>query len=132
MKTTFDINDILYPIINVDSVKNTIDGRVYRNKKPLNSELQDIVIIPLSNHNGDEIINDATFMVNCYCKNFDNGTPDILKLRATTDAVTAVIEAYNNTSNYYVFDIMNQILLNDVDQISMSYVNLRINCFIEK
>jgi len=132
MKTTFDINDILYPIINVDPVKATIDGRVYRNKKPLNSELQDIIIIPLSNYNGDEIINDATFMINCYCKNFNNGTPDITKLRAITDAVIAKIEAYNNTSKYYIFDIVSQILLPDVDQKSMSYVNLRINCFIEK
>jgi len=132
MKTTFDISDILFPVINVASVKATIDGRIYRDKKPLNSELQDIIIIPLSNYVGDEIINDATFMVNCYSKNFNNGTPDIVKLRAITDAVTAVIEVYNASNNYYVFDITNQILLQDIDQISMSYVNLRINCFIEK
>jgi len=132
MKTTFDISDILFPVINVLSVQAIIDGKVYRNKKPLNSELQDIVIIPLSNYNGDEIINDATFMVNCYCKNFNNGTPDVAKLRAIANAVIAVIEAYNASNNYYVFSITNQILLQDTDQISMSYVNLRINCFIEK
>jgi len=133
MKTTFDINDILFPVINTEAVQATIgDGRVYRNKKPLNSELQDIIIIPLSNYIGDEIINDATFMINCYCKNFDNGTPNITKLRPTINAVIAVIEAYNSTPNYYVFDIVNQILLNDIDQKSMSYVNLRISCFIEK
>jgi len=132
MKTTFDINDILFPVINVASVQATIDGRVYRNKKPLNSELQDIVIIPLSNYNGDEIINDATFMINCYTKNFNNGTPNITKLKAIAEAVIAVIEAYNSTPNYYVFNITNQILIQDVDQVSMSYVNLRINCFIEK
>jgi len=132
LKTTIDISDILYPIINVASVNNTIDGKVYRNKKPLNSELQDIVIIPLSNYVGDEIINNATFMVNCYCKNFVNGTPDITKIRIIIDAVIAVIEAYNNTSHYYIFDITNQILLQDTDQISMSYVNLRLNCLIEK
>ena len=132
MKTTFDINDILFPVINTEEVQAEIDGRVYRNKKPLNSELQDIVIIPLSNYNGDEIINDATFMVNCYCKNFNNGTPNIAKLRLIAKEVIAEIEKYNNTSNYYIFDIVNQILLNDVDQVSMSYVNLRISCFIEK
>ena len=132
MKTTIDILDILYPVINVASVKTTIDGGVYRNKKPLNSELQDIVILPLSNYVGEEIINDATIMINCFCKNFVNGTPDITKLRAIINAVVAVIEAYNNTSNYYIFDITNQTLLQDTDQISMSYVNLRINCLIEK
>ena len=132
MKTTIDINDILYPIINVASVKATIDGGVYRNKKPLNSELQDIIIIPLSNYVGDEIMNEATCMINCFCKNFTNGTPDITKLRATINAVVAVIEAYNNTSNYYVFTITNQILLQDTEQISMSYINLRLNCLIEK
>ena len=132
MKTTFDINDILFPIINTETVQGKIDGRIHRNRKPLNSELQDIVIIPLSNYNGDEIINDATFMVNCYCKNFNNGTPDITKLRAITEAIIAEIEAYNNNSNYYIFDIVSQILLQDTDQTSMSYANLRINCFIEK
>jgi len=132
MKTTIDINDILYPIINVASVKNTIDGKVYRNKKPLNSELQDVIILPLSNYVGEEIMNEATFMVNCFCKNFTNGTPDITKLRATINAVAAVIEAYNNTNNYYIFQITNQTLLQDNDQISMSYINIRLNCLIEK
>ncbi|GAG69246.1 unnamed protein product [marine sediment metagenome] len=133
MKTTFDINDIFYPMLNTALVLGKLDGgRIYRNKKPLNSELQDIVIIPLSNYNGDEIINDATFMVNCYCKNFNNGTPDIAKLRLIAEAVIKKIEEYNNTSNYYVFNIVNQILLNDVDQKSMSYINLRVSCFIEK
>ena len=132
MITTIDINDILYPIINVASVKATIDGGVYRAKKPLNSELQDIVILPLSNYVGDEIINEAVFMVNCFCKNFVNGTPDITKLRATANAVIAVIEAYAATSKYYVFKISNQILINDIDQTSMSYVNIRVNCYIEK
>ena len=132
MKTTIDILDILYPIINVASVKATIDGGVYRVKKPLNSELQDIVILPLSNYNGEEIINEAVFMVNCYCKNFTNGTPDITSLRAIINAVIAVIEAYTASSKYYVFKISNQILLQDIDQISMSYVNIRINCYIEK
>ncbi|MFA7218072.1 MAG: hypothetical protein WC057_05675 [Dehalococcoidales bacterium] len=132
MKTTFDISDILYPIINVTSVTSTIDGRVYRDKKPLNSELQDIIVIPLSNFNGDEVIQEATFMVNCFCKNFDNGLPNITKLKTITDAVIKVIEDYSATSNYYVFEITNQTLMQDTDQISMSYVNLRINCYIEK
>ena len=132
MKTTFDISDILYPIINVTSVTGTIDGRVYRDKKPLNSELQDIVIIPLTNYNGDEIIQFPVYMVNCFCKNFDNGLPNITKLKTITDAVIKVIEDYSATSNYYVFEITNQTLMQDTDQISMSYVNLRINCYIEK
>ena len=132
MITTIDINDILYPIINVASVKATIDGGVYRNKKPLNSELQDIVIIPLSNYDGDEIINEAVFMVNCLSKNFSNGTPDITSLRAIANAVIAVMEAYAASSKYYVFKISNQILINDIDQTSMSYVNLRVQCLIEK
>ena len=71
-------------------------------------------------------------MVNCYCKNFDNGTPDIAKIRSIAEAVIGEIEDYNNTTNYYVFDIVNQVLLQDTDQKSMSYVNLIINCFIEK
>lgn len=132
MKTTFDIEDILFKIVNVVSVQATIDGRVYRNKKPLNSELRDIVIVPLVNYKGDEIVNDATYFVNCYCKNLANGTFDITKLRAMTDAVAAVIEAYNNTSNYCVFDIVNQTAMNDDDQKTMAYASLRLKCYIEE
>lgn len=132
MKTTIDILDILYPVINVASVKTTIDGGIYRNKKPLNSELQDIVILPLSNYVGSEITNDSVFIINCFCKNFVNSTPDITRLRAVTDAVVAVIEGYNATNNYYVFDITSQILLQDNEQISMSYTSIRLQCYIEK
>jgi len=132
MITTIDINDILYPIINVASVKTTIDGGVYRNKKPLNNELQDIVILPLSNYVGSEIINDSVFIINCFCKNFVNSTPDITRLRAVTDAVVAVIEGYNATNKYHVFDITSQILLQDNEQISMSYASIRLQCYIEK
>ena len=46
MKTSFDVIDILFPIINTASVTSLIDGNVYRNRKPLNSEAQDIVIVP--------------------------------------------------------------------------------------
>jgi len=53
-------------------------------------------------------------------------------LRAVVNAVAAVIEAYNNTNNYYIFQITNQTLLQDNDQISMSYINIRLNCLIEK
>ena len=132
MITTIDINDILYPIINVASVKATIDGGVYRNKKPLSSELQDIIILPLSNYVGSEIMNDSVLIINCFCKNFTNGTPDIEKLRKTVDEVAKVLEAYNSTKNYYIFDITSQILLQDTDQISMSYASLRLQCYIEK
>jgi len=131
MITTFDIGEVLYPVINVATVKAVIDGAVYRNKKPLNSELQDIVILPLSNYSGDEIFNESVFMVNIYCKNFLNGTPDITNLSAIAEKVIAVIEAYNSTTHYYIFKILNQLTLQDMDQKKMTYVNLRIECTIE-
>jgi len=132
MKTTFDINDILYKTINVAAITTTISGKVYRGKKPLNSELQDIVIVPLTDYNGNPVINDAVFFINCYCKNFANGTFDIAKLRATANAVITVIEAYSNATNYYVFEIASQTIFNDNDQKTMAYVSIKINCFIEK
>lgn len=44
MKQIFDIDAILYRILNVDSIVNNISGDVYVNQRPDNSELEDISI----------------------------------------------------------------------------------------
>jgi len=131
MKTTFDILDEIYPILNVSSVTGKIDGEVSRNNKKLNSELQDIVILPLDNRRG-QVIQPGIFIINCFCKKLDNGLHNETKLKEITDAVIAVLEAHNNTGNpYFYFKIFNQLLYNDNEQKNMSYVSIRINTTIQ-
>lgn len=131
MKTTFDILDEIYPILNVEAVTSLIDGEVCRNNKPLSSELQDVVILPLDNRNG-EVIQPGVFIINCFCKKLNNGLHNETKLIEITDAVISALQDYYNTGDpYFYFKIVNQLIFNDNEQKNMSYVSIRINTIIE-
>ena len=133
MKTVFNVVNILFPVVNVASVKSTIDGKVYRDAKPQNSTKRDIVVssLPISYNPRDPLIQQGTAIINCYAKNLSDGKQDIANLKSMTDAVIAVIAAYSHASKYYVFEITSQLLLNDVDQPEMSYSSLRVDYTIE-
>lgn len=130
MKTTFDVGNILYSILDNSVIKENISGNIYRNKKPLNSEKQDIVIVPLTNINGD-IQNGAVF-INIFCKNFEKGIIDIVGLEWITDAIISILEDYNQNSDaYFDFSVINQIIINDNVQKNMSYSSIKLNCYYE-
>ena len=136
MKDTFDVIDTLIAIINVASVTDTIDGGIYRNKKPLNSELADIEVKSLPIRGGnedDDDLQDGTAIVNIFRKNFEaTGQPDTVKLEITAKAVIAVIEAYTMADTYYVFDIANQSdPMGYPIQENMSFVSIRVNYIVQ-
>lgn len=132
MKTGFDVLDILYKVVNVASVRSTIDGRVYRRKKKPNSELQDIVLITLTTPRGDDV-QVSTIIINIYCVNYQLGLPNETKLKEITDAVITVLEAYTITGGvYFDVDIRNENTMQDTDQVTMSYTSLRVSCTIQK
>ena len=132
MKTTFDIVDLLIPIINVASVKATIDGTVHREKKPINSELADITIgsLPISGDHADDVdLQSSTAIINLFRKNHETtGQPDITSLRSTADAVKAVLLAYAPTDgSYTVFTIDNMSRpMEYPPQPMMSFVSFRV------
>ena len=136
MKDTFDVIDTLIAIINVASVTDTIDGGIYRNKKPLNSELADIEVKSLPIRGGnedDDDLQDGTAIVNIFRKNFEaTGQPDTVKLEITAKAVIAVIEAYTMADTYYVFNIANQSdPMGYPIQENMSFVSIRVNYIVQ-
>jgi len=132
MKTTGDILDKLYPALNVSSVTNTITGRVYRRKKPLNSQLEDIeiVILPIDNGEGYDTQH-ATAIINAYAKNHDNGQPNETRLKAMAAAIIAAIEALAVTGMYFETQIETESIMQDPDDPLMSYESLRVYCTIE-
>jgi hypothetical protein len=131
MRTTFDVADMIYNILNAAAVNNAIDGMIYKGKKPVNSEKQDIVIntLPISNDDTQRI----TVIINCYSKNFEaTGTQDIATMKIIAEAVITELESYSKTEGtYFQYDVINQIVMNDNDQKNMSYVSIRLNCWIE-
>lgn len=136
MKNTFDIVDLIIPVINVASVTSTIDGAIYRNKKPVNSELMDITVgsLPISGGHEDDIdLQQGTLIINIFCKNFETtGQPDTASLKETAEAIITVIEAYAMSSTYFEIDVANQSDPMDYPyQDTMSFVSIRINYVIQ-
>jgi len=132
MKSVFDILNILYTIINVTAVTNTIDGTVRRWKPKLNSKLQDIVIRVLTNSDSEEDIQPSIVIINIYCKKYTNGLYNETKLKEINDAVITVLKAYTKTSGtYFSFVIVDQTIFDDPDELDMSYLSIRLNISIQ-
>ena len=132
MKTGFDFLDKVYKILNVATVTDVINGRIYRRWKPTNSELQDMVISTLPTKYGEDI-QSCTVVVNNYCKNLHFGLSNEVKLREITDAVISVLEAYTQADGiYFNMDIVSENTMKDTDQPTMSYTSLRVNCILQK
>jgi len=133
MKTSYDILQKFYKIINVSSVHSTIDGHVYRNAKPKDSQLKDIVLgtLPVNNVE-EEDWNRCVIIVNHYAKKFEKGQLDTVSLKAMSEATKAVIEAYVETSGTFDLEITSEMTLVDNEQPNMAYSSYRINNIIEK
>lgn len=139
MKTGFNALDVFYKTINVTGVKSTLDGKVYRRKRPINSRKRDVVILTLPVRNPDiSIVQTGVVVVNCYAPNLTagtddkSGTPNETRLKATADAVITALEAYSMGSMYFDFDLDSENLYQDTDDPQMSYVSLRVTYRIEK
>lgn len=67
MKTTLEIVDIIYKYLDESSLKPTITGQIYKNDRPVNSRLEDVVInsLPINNEQLQEgVINVNIFVSN--------------------------------------------------------------------
>ncbi len=129
MKTTIDIVDRLIPIINVASVTSLINGGVYAFQRPLNSELEDIIInsLPISS---DDVIQNGIANINCFCQNFSNKTPNVDKLNSFAKAVLSVLESFAAINEYFSFDVVWNTILAESE--SECYANIRIRYYIQK
>ena len=129
MITGFDISSSLYTILNVTQVTSIIDGKVYRERRPTDlavKDLQNVVITPLINM-VEEFVTEAVVNVNIYCKDLDNGQPNLTKLNSVASAVVALLNAYSSVSSYFSINIVSNQLVPDDN--GMSFINLRLEIF---
>lgn len=129
MKNTFDVLDMVFSRLHVTTVTTLIDGKIYRNKRPVNSELKDIVIntLPISN---DPNIQQGTFHVNCFVKNLPNGQVDESTLEPILNAVVNRIDGYSASTTYFDCDIVSMSVYPDESSDQWSYGSVRVNYVI--
>lgn len=134
MRTTYDILDVLYPLLNVAAVRTTLDtgGKVYRNARPVDSQVRDVVVLALPIVGGTDIdVQGCTAIVNCYAKDLAPGRPDDTNLDAMTAAVITALEGYTISTSYHHIEITSQASMADMDRPGWSYASIRVDCTIQ-
>lgn len=132
MKSTFDVLDIVYKIVNVSGVTTTIDGKVYRHSRPLDSTVRDVVVLALPITSGQYIdIQECVIVINCFAKDLAPGRPDDAHLDTTTAAVISAIEGYSSGTVFMNAEINSQAVMADIDQVGISYSSIRVTCAIQ-
>jgi hypothetical protein len=131
MKTTFDILDVLYPIIHVTSVNTLLDGRVWRTAKPPNRTVKDVVLLTLPILESESsIIQECPIVINCYAPNVGD-QPDEGSIKTITDMVINKLEMFSTANTYYNIQITSQSLFSDQDNPNMSYGSIRADIQIQ-
>lgn len=131
MKTTLEIIDILYQVLNVADVKAAITGGVYKASRPMNSKAIDVVIGCLPTNNLQ--LQTAVANVNIHVPNLtinvggvqDTSQPDFAKLRTLSALVISKLEG--GTSTHW-FEVQQQNIFAEHD-LREHYSNIRVNFF---
>lgn len=130
MKQIFDIDAILYRILNIDSIVDSISGDVYVGQRPDNSELEDICIntIALTQSHSPQI---ADSNVNIHIPDIkikigQNPQYKPNNLRMKEIAETVLSELRNSNTEGAKLQIGSQIVIPEA-AIHQHYVNIRVS-----
>jgi hypothetical protein len=135
MKTSFDINTIVYRILNVQTVKNAISGDIYKgDDRPDDSTDEDITINTIS-LTQDFLPQIATSNVNVYVadkpktiKGKSMLKADDTRLKAITDIVLSVLRAAKVPGLLFTIEAQSTLAETSVKQ---HFVNIRISWNIQ-
>lgn len=121
MFTTFDTNEILYKMLNVDAVRSMINGKVYNDGRPFNSDKEDVVVntINVTQRYKPQL---ATSNINIHVPDLPNGLKNSGRLSVITKEVVNALKA-KELSGYSIY-LSNQTTIENPPK--SHFVNLRI------
>lgn len=124
MKSDIEIKDILFGIINGSKLHNAVSGKLYKNKRPTNSDKEDIIISVLDGLNGQ--IQNSIINVNIYVQDITRDNDKIEnepRIRLLSKLAYELLEDY--AEGDYQFSIEKQKCFN-VDGVDEHCINNRI------
>ena len=124
MKSSFDILNALYKLLNVSDVTSDITGKIYKGVVPKTSQLEDIEINVLTNPNG--YLQDGYANVNLYCIEDASGRVNTKRLSEITNIVTPLVDDVEKEGFYFQIDNQGGIF-KDQDRDKMYFFNLKLN-----
>lgn len=132
MKTTLDLVDVTWDRLNSSSLKTAITGKIYKYRRPVNSNVEDVVInsLPVTNEqlqravvNVNVFVPDVTISVN---GNQDK-VPNHVRLKQL--AQTATSELNDRLIGDYSWEVQQQTVLED-EESQQHFVNIRLQFYI--
>lgn len=131
MKTTLDTTNVLFDVLKNSSLKDAISGNVYKIKRPVNSNVEDVVInsLPITNEQLQRSVSNVNVFVPDIKVSSDavDKMPDFVRLGVLANL--AVSSLTDGISGDYIWDIQQQNVIED-DESDQHYVNIRIEFFI--
>jgi len=124
MRTGLDQTTILYKAINASPLKPAINGDIYRDERPSNSNKQDIVVNAITLEGSESVIQRGVGNVNIHLPNLANGLPDHTKFKALSDIAVTTLKDYVNGDYNFWIDAAPQ-LVKDLSS-GKYYLNIRI------
>jgi hypothetical protein len=119
----------IFELLNQGNIKSTINGLLYKDKRPSGSIKEDIVINSVSMENS--FLQDGVFNVNCYvpmisvnANGITQNMPNTAREEAITQAVYPLLE--NIFRPQFNLTVVNHSTFEEVEE-KATYVNFRIN-----
>jgi hypothetical protein len=132
MKTTIDTDDVLYDLLKNSSLKSAITGKVYKRQRPVNSNLEDVVInsLPITNEQLQQCVSNVNVFVPnekiTVGETVDSVANEARLKQLVALAVTVLTDGINGQ---FTWDIQQQTLIKD-DESESHYINIRIQFFV--
>jgi hypothetical protein len=132
MKTTLDTDDVLYDLLKNSSLKSAITGKVYKRQRPVNSNLEDVVInsLPITNEQLQQCVSNVNVFVPnekiTVGETVDSVANEARLKQLVALAVTVLTDGINGQ---FTWDIQQQTLIKD-DESESHYINIRIQFFV--
>ena len=128
-KTVFEGKQWIYELLNIDVIKSNISGKIYKNKRPAESQKEDIVINSVLIDN--DFLQDGTFNVNCYVPYISVNIDGITQFMPNETRLIQISKiVYPFLDNIYKPDFnltVERHEVIDLESEKASYINFRIN-----
>jgi len=124
-----EVSKLIYKILNVSSLTSIITGSIYRISKPIDSQLEDIVINSIGNLSSKEVtgVNNGLLNINIYVSKV-NGFPNISRLDIIKDKVIQLIEessSYQSANSFFI-KILSTNLFTEQEQNTVNFYNIKL------
>ena len=123
MKSSLDIIEELYQVINVAAIKSIISGKVYNGERPSSSELEDITIQTLAN--SSDYLQQGFININIYAEQLEAGRPNLAKFKQVIDVLIPMLDDIKSNEITIQIDD-DKGVFKDQDKDDIYFYNLRL------